>query len=73
MSKSVRNSNSDLDAVMARLKEIRMPPYERIQAEAQVARAEAIAEALATLSRLVKASVRALVLRPLRRLAATFG
>jgi hypothetical protein len=73
MSKSISNSNSELDALTARLKEIRMPSYERIHAEAQLARAEALAEAIATAARFVKRLLRALILRPIRRLAATFG
>ena len=50
MTKKVSKSNSDWKLIEDRLAEVRMSGFARMRAEAQLARAEAVADALAALS-----------------------
>ena len=49
MTSKISKTNADLAYFNSRLDEIRMSGYDRIRAKAQLARAEAIAEAIASL------------------------
>jgi hypothetical protein len=73
MTKEFNNSKPELDPVKARLSAVRMPAYERLLAEAHLARAEAIAAAIVTVARFAKRAVLRHVLRPIRRFAAALG
>ena len=55
--------------LQARLDEIQMPSYERLTAQAHLARAEAIAELIAAVLRAPKALAKAFATRQGRRLA----
>lgn len=57
----------------ARLDEIRMNGYERLKAKAQLARAEAFADAVITMAGGIRRLLRTLVVRPYRRLTASLG
>lgn len=67
MEMRLNKTNSDLDPLIKRLKEIRMPEYERLIAEAHLARAEAIADLLVRAAQGFKALARKVVLEPARR------
>ena len=67
MENKMNRTNPDLDILYSRLNEIRMTPYERLTAEAQLARAEAIAELLVRTAHTVKKLARTLVVRPVQR------
>jgi hypothetical protein len=67
-------TNDKLDFLYARLDEIRMSDYERIRAKAQLARTEAVADAIFAIGRGLQTLLKVLVLRPIRRLtASSFG
>ena len=57
----------------ARLQEIRMSDYKRFEAEAQLARAEAVVEMLSDIAGGLGRVLRKLVLRPYRKLTASLG
>ena len=57
----------------ARLDAIRMSSHERLRAKASLARAEAFADAAVAIINLVKRLTKVLVLRPYRRLSASFS
>jgi len=67
MTKKVSKSNSDWKLIEDRLAEVRMSGFARMRAEAQLARAEAVADALAALSSSVKRAVKQLFDRPYHR------
>ena len=67
MTDKVSKSNAEWETMKARLAEVRMSGYHRLEAEAQLARAEAIADALVALSSWVKRAVKYLVDRPLHQ------
>jgi siroheme synthase len=56
--------------IRERLREVRMGEYERIVAQAHLARAEAIAELLVRAAALAKKAVRGVLGRPLGRITA---
>jgi len=64
MTKKLSKSNGEWATVEARLAEVRMNGFARARAEAQLARAEAVADALAALSSSVKRAVKQLFDRP---------
>jgi hypothetical protein len=65
--------NDNMDFLFARLDEVHMSRYERIRAKAQLARAEAVADAIFAIARGSKRLLKTLVLRPFRRMAASLG
>jgi len=69
----ISKSNASTAVIHARLDAMRISGYERLQAKAHLARAEAIAEALAQIGGSIARVARTLVIRPLRRLTASFG
>jgi hypothetical protein len=64
MSDKVSKSNGEWELIEARLDEVGLSSYERIKAKAQLARAEAVADALAALSATVKRAVKQVFERP---------
>lgn len=72
---NVRNSkpNAKMEFIFARLDEVQMSPSERIKAKAQLARTEAVADAIFAIGRGLRTLLKVLVLRPIRRLTASFG
>jgi hypothetical protein len=66
-------TNENLDFFYARLDETGMCSYERIRAKAQMARAEAFADTLVAIARGLRGLLKARVIRPLRRMTASFG
>lgn len=73
MKRKISKTNEELDFLNARLDEIRMSGHERLRAKASLARAEAVAGLLVAFARALKRLLKALVLRPLRRLTAAIG
>lgn len=72
--KTVLNkTNADANAIYARLKEVRLSSHDRMLAEANLARAEAIAEILAAGFKAGREFLARLVVRPLKRLTASIG
>lgn len=57
-------------AIRDRLQEVRLSEYDRLVAEAHLARAEAIADLIARAIEAVRGAARALLSRPWRRIAA---
>jgi hypothetical protein len=57
----------------ARLQEVRMSGHKRLEAEAQLARAEAVVELLSDIAGGLARVLRKLVLRPFRKLTASLG
>ena len=70
---TISKSNESKAFMQARLDEVRMSGHMRLQAEAQMARAEAIAEFLGELADGINRVLRKLVLRPFRKLTASLG
>lgn len=64
MTSKVSKSNEDWELVDQRLAEVRMSGHARLKAEAQLYRAQAIADALAALSASVKRAVKQVFDRP---------
>ena len=64
MTKKISKSNDDWATIEARLAKVRMSGHARLRAQAQLARAEAVADALAALSSAVKRAVKHLFDRP---------
>jgi hypothetical protein len=62
-----------MDFLYARLDQVHMSRSERIMAKAQLARTEAVADALFAMGRGAKRLLRTLVLRPFRRMTASLG
>ena len=65
--------NANLDFIFSRLDEVQMRSSERAKAKSQLARADAVADALFAIGRRLQALLKVLVLRPIRRLTASFG
>ena len=65
--------SKELELLYQRLDEMRIHEYERISAKAHLARAEALADLLAHAGGAARGLFRRLVLRPLRRFAASAG
>jgi hypothetical protein len=66
-------TNGTLEFLNARLDEVRMSPLERLTAKAQLARAEAFADAMFAIARGAKRLLKKVVLRPFRRLTVSIG
>ena len=66
-------TNQELAVFNARIDELQFNSYERIRAKAQLARTEAVADAIVALARSVHRLLKTLVIRPLRRLTASLG
>ncbi|HVP09228.1 MAG TPA: hypothetical protein VMT02_06900 [Burkholderiales bacterium] len=64
MTKKISKSNAEWETIEQRLAEVRLSRFERVKAEAQLARAEAVADALAALSASVKRALKHLFERP---------
>ena len=73
MKTKLRGTSPARDPVYAQLDQIRMPAYERLMAEAHLARAEAIADLLAAAARKIKSLGRVFLVRPIRRVLAHIG
>ena len=73
MSKSISQTNENLDFFNARLDEIRMSGHERMRAKARMAQAEAIADAVFALIAHGKRLLKLLVARPMRHPTASAG
>ena len=67
MTDKVSKSNPDWETINARLAEVRMSGLARLQAEAQLARAEFVADALAAMSASVKRAIKQAFDRPYHR------
>ena len=65
--------NANLDFIFSRLDEVQMSSSERAKAKSQLARADAVAGALFAIGRGLRTLLKVLVLRPIRRLTASFG
>lgn len=65
--------NDNMDFVYLRLDQVHMSQSERIMARAQLARAQAVADAVFALVHGAKRLLKTLVLRPFRRLTASLG
>ena len=72
MKPKISKSNASTAIIHARLDEMRLSGHERLNAKAHLARAEAIADALAQVAGAIARMARTLI-RPLRRLTASFG
>ncbi len=68
MKKEISKTNEQEEFFNALLDEVRMSGHERLRAKANLARAEAFADAVAAGVNLVKRLIKSLVLRPYRRL-----
>ena len=68
-----RNTKSEMEFLYRRLDEVRMSELDRMRAKAQLARTEAVADFLAAGGKAVSRLVRKLVIRPIRRFAASVG
>ena len=73
MKSKISKTNVSMAAIHARLDEMRMSGHERLKAKAHLERAEAIAETLAQAAGGIARIARTFVIRPLRRLTASFG
>lgn len=69
----MKTSRKNSDLVYRRLDEVSMSEYERMQARAHLERAEAIADFILAGGRAIARLFRRLVVRPLRRVAASVG
>jgi nitric oxide reductase activation protein len=61
--------SKELDLLLKRLDEVRMTESDRIRAKAHLARAEAVADAVAGVGPALRRLYRRLVVRPLRRVS----
>lgn len=73
MTQKTSKTNSSLDFFYARLDKVQMSEHERLRAKASLARAEAIADLTFEIARAAKRLLKNLVVRPIRRLAASLG
>ena len=64
MPEKISKSNADWETINTRLAEVRMSDHQRLKAEAQLARAQAIADALVVLSAAVKRALKQIFDRP---------
>ena len=64
MTNKISKSNEDWELINARLAEVRMSGHQRLKAEAQLARAQAVADTLVVLSATVKRAVKQVFARP---------
>ena len=73
MNRKIRKTNASEAFFNARLDEIRMSDRERLRVKESFARAEAVVDAAAAGVNLLERLLKALVLRPFRRLTASIG
>jgi len=73
MDMKISKTNGNLAFLRTRLDQVQMSAHERLLAEAQLARAEAVVEVVAELVNLGKRLLKALVARPARRPTASVG
>lgn len=73
MNQQHSKTNQDLAFFNARIDELRISSYDRVKAKAQLARTEAVADAIVAIGRGLHGLLKALVLRPFRRIAASIG
>ena len=73
MNQKDSKTNQDLDFFNARIDALQIGSYERIKAKAELARMEAIADAIAAIGRGARGLLKTLVFRPLRRFTASLG
>lgn len=73
MNRNISKTNESAAFFNALLDEVRMNGHERLRAKASLARAEAFADAVVNLIDLAKRVLKALVVRPYRRLTTTLG
>lgn len=73
MNQKDSKTNRDLDFFNTRIDELQISSYERIRAKAQLARTEAVADAIVAIGRGVHGLLKTLVVRPLRRFTASLG
>ncbi len=73
MSSVISKSKPEGETPYDRLQQIRMGAYDRILAQAHLARAEVMADVLMAMVEFVKKGARALVLRPFQRVTAAFN
>lgn len=73
MGYTMSKSKSEVSSTHDRLQQIRMGAHDRIVAEAQLARAEYLADLLLASVEFLSKGLRALVLRPFRRVTAAFN
>ncbi|MGH8630198.1 MAG: hypothetical protein ACREU7_05465 [Burkholderiales bacterium] len=73
MKSTFNKTSPDANAIYARLKEIRLSSRERVLAEANLARAEVLADLLADGYKAAKAFVGKLVVQPIKRFTASIG
>ena len=64
MTSKVSKSNADWETINRRLAEVRLSGHQRLKAEAQLARAQAVADTLVVLSATVKRAVKQIFDRP---------
>ena len=67
MANKVSKSNADWEMINRRLAEVRLNGHQRLKAEAQLARAQAVADTLVILSATVKRAVKQIFDRPYRQ------
>ena len=72
MRNRISKSNADEALLNRRLEEIRMSTHERLRAKADLARAEAFANAAGEIINLIKRLAKFLVVRPFQRLTHSF-
>jgi len=73
MNRKISKANASEAFFNARLDDIPMSSHERLRVKASLARAEAFADAAVAIINLVKRLTKVLVLRPYRRLSASFS
>jgi len=73
MNRKISKTKANEAFFNARLDAIRMSSHERLRAKASLARAEAFADAAVAIINLIKRLTKVLVLRPYRRLTASFN
>lgn len=73
MNKKVSKTNANPRDFSARLDQVRLSDHARLRAEANLARAEAMAELIARAAGAVKRLYRTALLRPIRRLTSALG
>ena len=69
----ISKSNQSVTLMQARLDEVRMSGHRRLEAQAQLARAEAMVDFLSAIAAGAKRVLRKLVLRPYHKLTASLG
>lgn len=73
MRTTVSKSKLERNTPLGRLQQVRMGAHDRLLAEAHLARAEYVVDAVVELIALARRGLRAVVLRPFRRVTAAFS